>query len=180
MTDCPHAAPLGHGTCSNSSSSSSRGFGYILTLQTQRWGCPRNCPSEWQRPQGEASRSLAGSPEVGEAVSPPLIPGPGASSPIPRPVNSHFNIWHYCTLSWSPQSVWDVSLVCRGSQVTRSAAGVSHSLHRQVQLVGMVSWSAEPSDRSTRSSYICGLVGIRDHVAPSRLEKNQLATWVQR
>lgn len=137
-------------------------------------------PVSGRGPKGRPAGGWLAAQRVGEAVSPPLIPGPGASSPIPRLVNSHFNIWHYCTLSWSPQSVWDVSLVCRGSQVTRSAAGVSHSLHRQVQLVGMVSWSAEPSDRSTRSSYICGLVGIRDHVAPSRLEKNQLATWVQR
>lgn len=47
----------------------------------------------------------------GEALGqPPMSPGPEASSPIPRLVNSHFNILHYCTfvlvtsicLGWQP------------------------------------------------------------------------------
>lgn len=96
-------------------------------------------PVRGRAPSGETSLSLAGSPEGGRGSQPPMIPGPEASSPRPRLVNSHFNIWQYCTLSWSPRSVWDVSLVCTGAQVTCSTASASH---RQAQLAGMVSWSA--------------------------------------
>lgn len=132
-----------------------------------QWGHqPEPC---WQ-PRGLEGQSAP-------APHPTVIPGPGASSPIPRPV-THILTFGIIARCPGHLTVWDVSLICRGFWVTCGAAGASHSLPPQTSPAGGAGpLSAEPSDRSAGGPHICSLVGIRDHVAPSCLEKYQLPTW---
>lgn len=135
MTDCPLAAPAGPWHAqqhqqqglwlhSHTTHSDRAAHGTVPTEeQSPQWGDqpgPYWQPRRWKGQSAPSPRFLALEPAVPDLDWQTHI----------------FNIWHYCTLSWSPRSVWAVSLLCRGAHVTCSAARASHG---QAQLAEMVS-----------------------------------------
>lgn len=126
-TDCPQAAPAHCDLCSSSTGSSSSSVLATLSNHECSDGAAHGTVPV------KTSLSPAGSPELSRCIQPSTVSDLSWQTHI-------LTVLHIARLSWSHQLVWDVSFVCRGSQV------ICKSLPKQASLAGKdASRSAEPT-----------------------------------